>query len=173
MNIFFLEHNPELCAKYHNDKHCVKMILETAQILSTAHRVLDGQELVIYDSRQELLYKATHINHPCSVWVRQSSQNYSWAYNLFVELLNEYTYRYGKTHKSSELMRMLEYIPVRPADGEFTEPAQAMPDDVKVPGNSVIAYRKYYRKYKNHLAQWKNREIPFWFTGEEIANISV
>ena len=43
MNIFYLHENPEICAEYHCDKHVVKMILETAQMLSTAHRIIDGE----------------------------------------------------------------------------------------------------------------------------------
>jgi len=85
MNIFYLDKDPRICAENHCDKHCVKMILEYAQLLSTAHRVLDGdpnQELP--DGRQDVLYKATHVNHPSAVWVRQNEANYKWLYKMWI-----------------------------------------------------------------------------------------
>jgi len=96
----------------HNDKHCIKMILEYAQLLSTAHRVLDGSIIerlstsgrkqkvyVLADNRDATLYSATHVNHPSAIWVRQSYANYVWLSKLLTELCKEYTYRYGKIHK--------------------------------------------------------------------------
>ena len=96
MNIFYLDHDVNKCAEMHNDKHVVKMILEYAQLLSTAHRVCDGTILdtfsktgrrkkvwALADNRDTILYSATHINHPSAVWVRQSSANYGWLYQLF------------------------------------------------------------------------------------------
>ena len=184
MNIFFLDPIPTVCAKYHNDKHCIKMILEYAQLLSTAHRVLDGTQSVglsdtgrkqtryiLPDSRESILYSATHINHPSAVWVRQSVRNYMWLSNLLIELCKEYTYRYGKVHKceSIGLVKMLrEMIPDNlPLSGEFTEPTPAMPDDVKVAGDSLQSYRNYYIRNKTHLASWKgkinSRKVPTWF----------
>ena len=98
MNIFYLNNNPELCAKYHVDRHVVKQVLEYSQILSTAHRVLDGTHLIdisdsgrkvsrwiLDDNRNDLLYKATHINHPSTLWARQSSENYMWLAELLSE----------------------------------------------------------------------------------------
>ena len=96
MNIFYLDHDHTTCAKYHNDKHCVKMILEYAQLLCTAHRELDGDNCM----HPDVLYKATHKNHPSAVWTRQCSRNYIWLYYLWRELCKEYTYRYGKEHAS-------------------------------------------------------------------------
>ena len=83
MNIFYLDEDPVLAAQMHCDKHVVKMILESAQLLSTAHLLIDGDELA--DERG--LYKATHKNHPSSKWVRDSSENYEWLWNLFDQLL--------------------------------------------------------------------------------------
>ena len=106
----------------HVDKHCVKMILEYAQLLSTAHRILDGTQsvglsktgrkqtrYVLPDDRESMLYSATHINHPSAIWCRQSAQNYLWLTDLLNFLCAEYTYRYGKTHKieSTGLLRKL------------------------------------------------------------------
>jgi len=92
MNVFYLDSDPKQCAMLHTDKHVVKMILEYSQLLSTAHYVCDG-------ATPEGMYKPTHINHPSAVWVRKSEHNYIWLCNLLLELCNEYTYRYAKTHK--------------------------------------------------------------------------
>ena len=112
MNIFYLDNDPKICAQMHVDKHCIKMILEYAQLLSTAHRILDGTvsiglgktgrkqtRYVLPDDRESVLYSATHLNHPSAVWCRQSAMNYHWLYTLLVECCKEYTYRYGKIHK--------------------------------------------------------------------------
>jgi len=183
VNIFYLDHDVRKCAEMHNDKHVVKMILEYAQLLSTAHRVLDGVELIglsdsgrkkkfwtLGDSRDYTLYKATHINHPSSVWVRKSAQNYMWLAEMLEVLCGEYTYRYGKVHKVERdgLMQLLKNefpknLPIAP----FTEPTPAMPDDVKIIGDSIKSYRNYYINNKAHLANWKKRTTPEWY----IANV--
>jgi len=106
MNIFYLDHDVRKCAEMHNDKHVVKMILEYAQLLSTAHRVLDGilstgisvsgrkrTVYVLADNLDAVLYSATHVNHPSAIWVRQSDKNYDWLFGLFQALMDEYTYR--------------------------------------------------------------------------------
>ncbi len=178
MNIFFLDYDPKIAAQAHCDKHVVKMILETAQLLSTAHRVLDGEEYIdassgrkirrwrLEDSfREDALYKATHINHPCAIWVRESSANYWWAFCLFRHLCEEYTFRYGKTHKTDiEVSAAISYVPdAMKTIGMFTEPAQAMPEECKVPSNAVDAYRNYYKVHKADIATWTRREKPEWF----------
>ena len=168
------------CAEMHNDKHVVKMILEYAQLLSTAHRVLDGtivvglsetgrkqSRYILPDNRESLLYIATHLNHPSAVWVRQSDKNYSWLFEMFESLLEEYTYRYGKKHACEKLVWALEVRPNNIPRGNFTEPTPAMPDDVKIPGDSIKSYRNYYINNKTHLANWKKRTTPEWY----IANI--
>ena len=183
MNIFYLDKDPKVCAQMHNDKHCIKMILEYAQLLSTAHRVIDGTQsichsktgrkqtrYVLSDNRDSILYSATHINHPSAIWVRQSYNNYMWLSELLIELCKEYTYRYGKVHKVerdgllSQLLHSPENINLSKS---FTEPTPAMPDDVKVPGNSIASYKNYYIKNKQHLASWSgkinSRPIPEWY----------
>jgi hypothetical protein len=167
----------------HVDKHCVKMILEYAQLLSTAHRVLDGvltiglsesgrkrQLYVLQDDLDKILYSATHINHPSAVWCRQSAANYMWLAELLEECCKEYTYRYGKIHKveSSDLMQTLKNIfPTNIAEKPFTEPTPAMPDECKVSGDSIQSYRNYYVMNKSHLWSWKGkinkRTEPNWF----------
>ena len=176
MNIFYLDHDVTKCAEMHNDKHVVKMILEYAQLLSTAHRVLDGVELsglsatgrkkkfwTLSDSREHILYKATHIHHPSAVWVRRSDANYAWLYRLFGALMDEYTYRYGKTHACEKLSDALSYRPKNILKSEFTEPIPAMPNEVKVAGDSIKSYRNYYINNKMHLASWKKRSPPGWY----------
>ena len=169
------------------------MILEYAQLLSTAHRFLDGVQssglsysgrkqtrYVLPDSRESILYSATHINHPSAIWVRQSRDNYAWLWSLLNALCKEYTYRYGKVHKVEREGLLLElwYIPAKIAEQEhptFTEPTPAMPDEVKIPGDSLASYRNYYREGKKHLANWSgkinSRKVPEWFINENIYNI--
>ena len=177
MNIFHLDTDTQKSAQYHCDKHIVKMITEYCQLLSTAHRVLDGT--LYYDPAnkrkikrwrlddpymEQHLFKASFVNHPCAVWVRESVMNYNYLLDLFVHCLNEYTYRYNKDHASGMFFDLLEDAPQRTPSFKFTTPPQAMPDDCKQePENYVQAYRTYYIKHKNHFAKWKNREEPIWY----------
>jgi hypothetical protein len=160
MNIFYLDHNVTTCAKYHVDKHCVKMILEYAQLLSTAHHVLDG-ELACAD-----LYKATHINHPSAVWVRQSDANYAWLVGLFAALLAEYTHRYGKNHACERMIDLLSNTPRHIPRGSFTEPPCCMPDECKN-SSTIKSYRNYYLMSKSHIFAWKNRAQPLWINSNK------
>jgi len=162
----------------HVDKHVTKMVIEYAQLLSTAHRYLDGTMSVVLsqrgrktkrwslydDLRDNLLYSATHINHPSAKWVRFSSGNYGWLYRLFRELCTEYTYRYGKIHLTeTKLSELLKDPPKNIPQGEFTPPWRAMPDNVKVGDDSLASYRNYYIKNKTHLSNWKGRNVPEWY----------
>jgi len=153
MNIFYLDDCPVEAAKMHCDKHVVKMVLETAQLLSTAHR-LNGND----DDR---LYKPTHKNHPSAVWARESKANYMWLYDLFISLCDEYTYRYSKTHLTdTKLRHVLRHVPDL-EEAEFTEPPQCMPDDYKS-SNTVEAYQQYYLNDKTRMLRWTNRSKPKW-----------
>ena len=165
------------------DRHTIKMVLEYAQLLSTAHRVLDGTEFtgvsysgrkqtryVLSDSRESILYSATHINHPSAIWCRKGIIQYRWLHNLLIELCKEYTYRYGKIHKveRSGLLWELEQPPKNiHTDVFWSEPTPAMPDEVKIAGDSLASYRNYYREGKKHLANWSgkinSRKVPEWF----------
>lgn len=184
MNIFWLDFDVTKCAEYHCDKHVVKMILELSQLLCTAHRVLDGvmveEEYVtktnkkrkrkVYRMDNDIdvqLYKATHINHPCAVWVRQCDKNYLATYNLFVALCKEYTFRYNKTHKCYELFKdVLSKAPIGiPKSKTMTTPAIAMPNECKIADSVVLSYRNYYKSdSKKAIVTWnKNRNAPYWF----------
>jgi hypothetical protein len=177
MNIFYIDKDPRMCAEQMVDKHVVKMILETAQLLSTAHRLLDGEEYVgqsasgrkarrwrLPDDRETIVYSATHINHPSAVWCRESNNNYNWLFSHFIALLNEYTYRYGRTHKCAnvdfvgQLSRLPKNIPV----GYFTPVTPAMAEQYVISQDSVLNYRNYYRQGKTHLHKWTKREPPEW-----------
>jgi hypothetical protein len=155
MNIFFLDEDPTMSAQYHVDKHVVKMILETAQLLCGVHHATAPDNTYVP-------YKLSHKNHPCSIWARTSLSNYLYLCELGLELCKEYTYRYGKRHKSQDVIEWCLINKPNVPDVEFTEPAKAMPDEYKV-GDVVQSYRNYYMGAKSGFATWKNREKPFWF----------
>jgi len=160
MNIFYVERDPEKAARALADKHVVKMVLETAQLLSTAHRVLDGPTLP--DGREQMLYKATHINHPSSKWVRESNNNYNWLFVHFHALLDEYTYRYEKTHACEKMLPYLQLLPVKIPIGPLTPPPCAMDEQYRISEDALENYRNYYKHGKKHLHSWKNRQPPAW-----------
>jgi len=174
MNIFYLDEDPKVCAQLHCDKHVVKMIIEYAQLMSTAHRVLDGEMYVDRTANgrrikrwrlsntedEKLIYKASHINHPSGIWTRTSKENYKWLFELWCQLCLEYTHRYRKRHLTDEkLFHILAKFPKNLPDGPLTKMAQAMPDDVKTE-DSIVAYQDYYKKYKRQIARWTDRPIP-------------
>ena len=176
MNIFYLSNNPADCAQQHVDKHVVKMTLEYGQLMSTAHRILDGQPYygktannrniqrwLLPDSREDIVWKASHGNHPSGIWVRQSADHYMWLYSLWLELLSEYTHRYGKKHSAERMKSVLGKLPDNiPYAGWLSDPTPAMPNEYKV-SDSVNSYRNYYRGDKRSFATWKNRDTPTWF----------
>ena len=136
----------------HSDKHVVKMVLESAQMLCCAHRILDNRE-------HELLYRKTHANHPCNIWVRSSHEAYDWLYDLFEALCEEFTFRRGKTHLcetkfGSSGLLPLKTRPLHIPHVPMPEFAQCMPDEYKVPGDAVAAYKNYYINEKAHLLQY-------------------
>ena len=154
MNIFFLDFDTKKCAQYHCDKHVVKMILETAQLLCGTHWVIGN----------EAPYKLSHKNHPCSIWVRESLSNYLYLCDLGLELCKEYTYRYGRRHKSQDVIEWCLINKPNIQDVDFTSPPLAMGDEFKI-GNDVIeSYRNYYKESKSKIVSWKNREKPEWFS---------
>ena len=166
MNIFYLSDCPQEAAESHNDKHCVKMILESAQMLSTAHRELDGDV-------PDILYKSTHKNHPSTIWARSSKQHYDWLYRLFRQLSAEYTLRYSKSgnwgrdlkvHKTwNKLGKILKTAPKNIKDNGWVDPPQCMPDHCKKP-DTIDAYRNYYLTEKASFSTWKYSQQPTWWT---------
>ena len=177
MNVFVLDKNPREAARQHCDKHVVKMIIESAQMLSTAHRMLDGTEgrrpsstgktmsryWELSDERENKLYKAVHMKHPCTLWTMESSENYHWHWQLFNALCDEYIYRYKKVHKTDELLRGRLLFPQKNIPYKsLTDFRQAIFEDCKGP-DAVEAYRKYYHA-KTFKMVWTNREVPAWYS---------
>jgi len=174
MNVFYLSSDPYEASRLMVDKHVVKMILESAQLLSTAHRVLDGQEYIdassgrkirrwkLDDSREQHLYSATHMNHPSAKWVRESDNNYNWLFCHFHGLLNEYTYRYSKHHKCTSMMEWLSSPPKNIPNGPKTQPPCAMDKAYVISEDAVVNYRNYYKHGKSHILYWTKRPAPAW-----------
>ena len=155
MNIFYLHQSPYIAAKLQYNKHVVKMILESAQMLCTAHHVYGNAE-----QKLNVPYKQAHLNHPSTIWTRQCRANYRWLYLHMLALGNEYTERYGKTHLTiHKCAEFLNVPPVHIPDGDFCEPPQAMPDEYKVPGDSIKAYWNYYIGDKSHIANPNKEKI--------------
>lgn len=162
MNIFYLDPDPETAALYHCDKHVVKMIVETAQMLSTVcHARVPGNWYF------RNIYKPTHVGHPCTKWVGESAENFGWTLELLGHLLNQFDIRYGNVHRTGfvhdffkqQLGEILPHLP----DVPRTSPALAMPDQYKH-SDPVQAYRAYYRAEKASFATWRIVGTPTWWT---------
>lgn len=184
MNIFMVDDCPVKAAQALVDKHVIKMILESAQLLSTAHRILDGKETIIEgwvdefgvkhkkskhwilnDSRDDILYRATHINHPSAIWVRNSVENYNWLVDHLFALGDEYRYRYEKPKAHASIIKMgyeLQSPPYNLKEWDWTPMPCCMPDCYKTSDNPVINYRNYIRGAKSELHSWKKRDKPHW-----------
>ena len=163
MNIFVLHPMPDTAARMQCDRHVVKMTLETAQMLSTAINELGGQAP----------YKSAHVNHPCSVWARETLANFLWLYDHGIALADEYTRRYGKFHKSEPVIRQcmseMKTLPLYGLDpktgriSDRTPHPLCMPDEYKT--DCVYeSYRNFYIGEKSRFAQWnKTTESPSWW----------
>lgn len=180
MNIFYIEENPADIAKSLIDRHVVKMVLESAQMLSTTHRLLDGvktgNKFVLlgetYDPGSNTIfdavcYQVAHPSHPSTVWTMKCKENYDWHFQLFVEMAKEYTHRYGKTHSCERLMPFLKNAPKNIKPGVFTPPTPAMPDKY-ISKDTLQSYRDYYANEKWRFAKWKSRTIPQWFISQFV-----
>jgi hypothetical protein len=152
MNIFVLDLDIRKCARYHCDQHVSKMILESAQMLCTA---LNKQGF-------QTPYRSTHVNHPCVLWVEESYDNFQWLTRLAKALNAEYRYRFRKAvdHKSISVINAVSSV--RYKSFGLTPFAQAMPAQYKVPGNAVLAYRRFYVREKLSFARWTRRRVPSW-----------
>jgi hypothetical protein len=154
MNIFVLDYNPINAAKMQCDKHIVKMPLESAQILCSAF------------PKGKAPYKLTHLNHPCSIWARRSTANYKWLIEHGIALCDEYTFRYGKIHKSKDVILWCQknLDKIKFPSNKKTNFHLCMDEQYHV-GNAVQSYREYYIKAKSEIAYWKKaRSAPRWFT---------
>ena len=179
MNIFFLHRDPRVAAQMQCDKHVNKMTIESAQMLSTCHRMLDGIEYFdqssngrkirrwrLEDEREWVMYKAVHMNHPCTVWTRTNSANYLWHYEHFIALCDEFTHRYGKLHATdAQLREPLSHLPnnIMHVD-KMTRPPLAIDESCKNAGDPIDCYRVFYEsKQKRFTMKWSKRPVPDWF----------
>lgn len=154
MQIFVLDIVPQKAALYHNDKHVVKMIVESAQILCTVHHLTSN--------KTDIPYKKTHINHPCVKWTMESISNYNWLMSLLNELLKEYTYRYDRIHATQRVYNWLvQNKPILP-NKELTTFALVMDDKYKTI-DPIQSYRNFYLGDKISFSKYKKRNIPYWF----------
>lgn len=151
MNIFVLDHDPEIAATMMCDKHVVKMILETAQMMCT----------VVASYGHNTPYRPTHAKHPCTVWAGQSRSNWNWLVDHGMALCDEYTRRYGKVHKSQRIIEWCAMQHIDLPEIPQTPFAQAMPNQYK---NEcvVTAYRAYYHGEKAHFAKWSTQAPTWW-----------
>ena len=150
MNIFYLHKDPVIAAKVQYNKHVVKMILESAQMLCTAHHH--------YDENTDVPYKKAHYNHPSTIWVRESNEHYDWLYKHMLALGNEYNKRYNREHLSiTKCAWILWERPYGIPSKGFTQPPQCMPDEFK-DECSIKAYWNYYIGEKYTVAN-KNEKI--------------
>lgn len=172
MNIFLLDQDPAIAAQMQCDKHVVKMIVESGQMLSTAHRMLDGwietapgtnRKRWYHPYFDDVLYKAVHMNHPCTLWTREGYDNYMWHYEHFKALCQEYTHRYGKVHSAeTKLDWLLRTAPnkISPIPTVF----RMAVGDFPWMGSQVETYRHFYfEKRKRMPMKWTMREIPEWY----------
>lgn len=178
MNIFYVHPDPVIAAQSLVDKHVVKMILESAQLMSTAHRILDGQQVdaksktgrktkrwILPDEREHTIYTATHVNHPSAVWCRASVENYLWLVEHFAGLLDEYTHRYKKRHKCFDLLMPLQSPPHNLKEWDMTPMPSAMAPEYKISDDPCTNYRHYYKIGKASMHKWTNRQPPEWING--------
>jgi len=180
LNIFYLDNDTTLCAQMHSDTHASKMCVEYAQLMSTAHRVIDGHEwrgttsngrsikryFMDDNHLNSELYLACHINHPSAIWVRHSIANYEWLYEMWLALGDEYTHRYGRVHESLRKLKDILLLPPQNIkNAPFTEPTPAMKQypECIVENDSIASYRNYYLAAKQSISKWTNRPEPSWW----------
>lgn len=163
MNIFILDNDIRKSAQYHVDRHVIKMPLELAQMICSTYLLLDYKNLPSF-----IFSKPSHVNHPCTKWIRSSKDNFIYGCMLGLALYDEYQFRYENPEKMQRVKKVFEYglsyVPDRIEHSEFTEFAQAMPIQYRNK-DAVKAYRKYYIGEKQHLFKWTKRERPDWLTG--------
>jgi hypothetical protein len=183
MNIFVLDNNPRTAAQMMCDKHVVKMILESCQLMSTAHHVLDGNEITRTTKNGRkfktwevnkpgfTFLRCTMINHPCTIWTRASTESYYWLWEHTHEMLKVYQARYNKIHCYDNMIQYsLAHCPKNIPNATMPPFAQAMPDQYKN-SDAVRAYRDYYIYEKSRFAKWKTGNVPSWYT-EGVSNIN-
>lgn len=153
MNVFIFDLDLETNAQMHCDRHVVKMILEAAQLGCAVHHLTGGTAQ----------YKLTHANHPLTQWAKSSVKAYRYVVNYGLALCKEYTYRYGKVHKSQAVLLWLKKhepdLPNTPVRFRIV----VKPDCI-IPDSAVESYRQYMRVHKRAIATWTKRPVPDWYS---------
>ena len=183
MNIFYVDKDPVKAAEMMCDKHIIKMILESAQMLCTAKRVLDGTEYfdktkngrkikrwrLDNPNEEAIIYKAGWLGHPSTQWVLKSAYNYIWLYQHMMALNEQYKLRWQKDKDHTSIVKLGQLLKTPPKNAKInvkgTDATPAMPEHCKVPGDSVASYRKYYILEKRRFAKWEkpNAVMPDWY----------
>jgi hypothetical protein len=160
MNVFYLHHLPRIAATYHCDKHVGKMLIESCQLLATAHHH--------FDNGDKVSYRPTHANHPSAVWVRASRLHYDWVAELAQGLGREFYWRYGQKHHKSSLVLCEQLLYAPPAMRDlpllWSPPTLAMPDEYKS-DDHIESYRRYYASKAATMPLVYNRGLskqPLW-----------
>ena len=139
------------------------MVLESAQMLCTA----------VNENGGKAPYKSTHKNHPANVWARETRSNYCWLLEHFKGLCQEYTHRFNKEHKCSQLIDFLKENNVYTPTGPLTKFANCAAHkdkglNFKNETDVVLAYQLYLNKrFKTDTRKpiWTNRQKPSWVVG--------
>jgi len=188
MNIFVLHWKPRKAARWQVDKHIIKMILETCQLLYTAHWILFYPELRQYKSAvalskaqkqlsvpdymlsapmcqttKEPTYRPCHTYHPCAKWTRACNGNYRWLATLGRELAREYRFRFHKEHSCEAHVEWL-YANMPPTIQRYPRRpfVMAMAPEYQISKNPIVSYRHYYRTAKKEFLKYTGRHPPHW-----------
>ena len=194
MNLFLLNIGTQECVIDLCDKHIVKMILETAQILYSVWHVRAG---LPNDKTLDTVpaYRKTHVNHPTCVWARHSSYHYEWTCMYGIIMCKEYTHRYGKIHKTQyHLERLYSWgfppkclpePPIKKKSKVWIKATSGIPAvfdyfplcmdedsyviDETGQYNAVLSYQRYYQTKQDKFNMvWKNTERPSWFKPRNV-----
>ena len=163
MNLFYLDKDINKCVKYHCDKHVVKMVTETAQLISNVHRICPSKGRI---PKFVMEYDKKHANHPHAIWLRESIENYHFLCKFGLALYNEYQYRYNNPQKHQRALQIFEWaLQTNPdlPNNKFSYPPIVMNDDFKIKKDIILSYRNLYMTDKRHFMSWKNRKQPKWF----------
>lgn len=160
MNIFFLSRDNRECVQWMVDKHVIKQICESTQMLANCYT---REQLEIAPKTQlGNVRKYSHFNHPSSIWCRKTIGNFNWLLEHASCLVEEKKYRYGGGHFCEGFINWAKLNSPDLTIEDMTEPALAMPDEFRIASDPVMCYRQYYKYGKKHLHSWSKRSVPFW-----------
>jgi hypothetical protein len=172
MNLFLLSWDVETCARWHCDKHVVKMILELVQMLYTSWHInadhVPGCAPICRSTGLRGYRKLSNPNHPMAKWVRASRWNYLFTVRLAAALCLEFNHRYAHHHGCTKhVVWLARHVPPF-VDLERTPIPQCMPDRYKSDTCPVQGYRNYYLGDKARFAAWSKRPEPDWWRRSHI-----